>query len=114
MEFKVWSLFVRSLSQNIASFDSSGDVIHSKLGQKNPNLCTNGDRKMTIKSKRRFQVKCLFMKLFSRNLEIQVPYCDFVISKLGQRDSICISCTTGGKNIKIRTYNNLVNSKKNF
>ena len=76
--------------------------------------CTNGDRKMTIKSKRRFQVKYLFMKLFSRNLEIQVPYCDFVISKLGQRDSICISCTTGGKNIKIRTYNNLVHSKKNF
>ena len=49
--------------------------------------CNNGDRKLTIKSKRRFQVKYLFLKLFSPNLEIQVPCCDLVISKLGQRDS---------------------------
>ena len=77
--------------------------------------CTNGDnQKMTIKSKRSFQVKYSFMKLFSRNLEIQAPCCDVIISKLGQRDSICISCTTGGKNAKIRTHDNLVHSKKEF
>ena len=52
------------------------------------------------------------MKLFSGNHEIQVPCCDVIISKLGQRDSICMSCTTGDKNIKIRTYNNF--SQKSF
>ena len=45
-----------------------------------------------------------FLKPFSRNLEIQTSYCDVIISRLRQRDSICVSCTTDGKNMKIRTY----------
>ena len=46
------------------------------------------------------------MKPFSQNLEIQGSCCEVIISKLGQRDSICISCTNGSRNINMRTHNN--------
>ena len=63
---------------------------------------------MKIKSKINFEVKHPFMKLFSRNLEILVPCCDVI--KMTQ---ICVPCTTGGINIKIRNFNNF-GSKQNF
>ena len=37
-KFEVWSLFLRLLSQKYCSFDSLGDVIDPKLGQKGPKL----------------------------------------------------------------------------
>ena len=86
-----------------------GDAINSKLARKSDETCisgTNGDRKMKIKRKRNSEVRYLFMNLFSQNFEILAPCCDFIISKLGQKDSICVSCRTGGKNIKVRNYNN--------
>ena len=48
------------------------------------------------------------MKLFSRNLEILAPCCDVI--KMTQ---ICVPCTTGGINIKIRNFNDF-GSKQNF
>ena len=102
---KIWQVLtpaVTSLFQNWVKRNQTGIS------------CTNGDREMTIKSKRSFQVKYSFMKLFSQNLDIQATCFDVIISKLGQRDSIWISCTTGGKNVKIRRYNNLVHSKNEF
>ena len=37
-KFEVWRLFLRLLSQKYCSFDSLGDVIDPKLGQKGPKL----------------------------------------------------------------------------
>ena len=45
------------------------------------------------------------MKLFSRNLEILAP-CGIIISRLGQKDSNLYIITTGGRDIKIKYYNN--------
>ena len=70
--------------------------------------CTNGNGKMKIKSKRNFQVSYSFMKILSGNLKILAPCCDVIISKSVKKPQVCISCTTGGKNIKIKNYNNLV------
>ena len=56
---------------------------------------------MKIKSKRNFEVWYPYMKPFSENLEILAPCCDLVILKFKSQISI-----TGGKNIKIRNYNN--------
>ena len=107
-KFVVKYSFLKPLSQNFEILTTPGDAISPKIVGKGPNwyLCTNVDRKIKIKSKRNFQVAYSFMKLFSRNLETQAPCCDVIISKLVPRDSVCISCTTGGKNIKSRTYNN--------
>ena len=70
--------------------------------------CTNGDRKMKIKSKTNFQVRCSFTKLFSQNLQIQAPFCEVIISKLGQRDSNCVSCTTEVKIPKSETFSDRI------
>ena len=45
-------------------------------------------------------MRYLLMKLFSQNLEILAP------QNWVKKTQICISNTTGGKNIKIRNYNN--------
>ena len=63
--------------------------------------CTNGDRKMKIPSKRNFEVRYSFMKLFSRNPEILAPCPDVITSKLGQKDSN-LSCTTVSQNIETK------------
>ena len=69
---------------------------------------------MKIKSKTNFQVRCSFMKLFSQNLQIQAPFCEVIISKLGQRDSNCVSCTTEVKISKSGHIIALVHSKNFF
>ena len=61
---------MKLLSQNFEVLTQRGDVISPKLDRKMAQtrmLCTNGDRKMKIKIKRKFEVRYLFMKLFSRN-----------------------------------------------
>ena len=76
--------------QNVEVLAQCGDVINPKLAQKRAQtciLCTNGDRKMKIKSKRNFEGRYSFKKLFSKYLEILAPCCDVVISKLGQKNS---------------------------
>ena len=55
------------------------------------------------KSKVKRTLRYLLMKLFSQNLEVLAPWCDAIISKLGQKDSnlyVMYNC----KNIKIRNY----------
>ena len=51
------------------------------------------------------------MKLFSQNLQNQAPFCEVIISKLGQRDWNCVSCTTDVKISKSGHMITLVHSK---
>ena len=77
-----------------------GDVINRKLAWKRTKTCiscTNGDRKMELKSKRNFEVRYTFMELFSQNLEFLAPCCHVIISKLGQKHSNFQYHVTGGK-----------------
>ena len=88
-----WRWIVRLRNSSLKIFEvlsQRGDVINPKLARKRTEtciLCTNGDRKMKIKSKRNFEVRYTFMKLFSQNLEFLAPYCHVIISKLGQKHS---------------------------
>ena len=89
-KFEVRYSFLKPLSQNLEVLTQRGDVINPKLARKRTQTCisrTNGDRKKKIKSKRNFEMRYSFMKLFSGNLEIPTPYCGVIISKLGQKDS---------------------------
>ena len=82
--------FMKLFSQNFEVLTQTCDIINPKLARKRAQTgisCTNGDWKMKIKSKRNFEVRYSFMKLFTQNLEILVPCCEVVISKLGQKDS---------------------------
>ena len=72
------------------SFDSRGDAINSRSARKSAQTCiscTNGHRKIKINSKRDFEVRYSFMKLFSQNREIPTPCCDIIIAELSQKDS---------------------------
>ena len=89
-KFDVRYSFLKSLSQNLEVLTQRGDVINPKLARKRAQTCisrANGDRKKKIKSKRNFEMRYSFMKLFSGNLEISTPCCGVIISKLGQKDS---------------------------
>ena len=80
--FEVNYLFMKSFSQNFEDLTQSGDVINPKLTRKkvqNCISCTNGERKMKIKSQKNFEVRYSFMKLFSRYLEVRAPYCDVYV-----------------------------------
>ena len=95
--------FVKPFSQNFEVLAQRGYVINPNFVRKRPQtciLCSNGDRKMKMKSKWNFELSYLFMKLFSRNLEILAPCCDVIISKLVQKDSNLYIMSTGGKYIK--------------
>ena len=86
----------------LCSFDSIWWRHQPKIGsKKGPNSFsfTNGKRKIKVKSKRNFEVRYSFMRLFSRDLEIPLS------QNWTKKTQICISCTTGGKNIKIKNYN---------
>ena len=102
--FEVNYSFAKPFSQNFEVLIPRSDDINPNLGQKRAQTCTsctNGDRKMKSKSKRNFEVKYSFMKIFPRNLEIEAPCCEAIISKLAQKDSMRTLCTTGGKTIQI-------------
>ena len=50
------------------------------------------------KSKVKRTLRYLIMKLFSQNLEVLAPWCDAIISKLGQKDSnlyVMYNCKIG-------------------
>ena len=82
--------FMKPFSQNFEVFTQCCDIIYPKLPRKRIQTgisCTNGDRKIKIKSKKNFEVRYSFMKLFSGNLKILAPCCDAIIPKLGQKDS---------------------------
>ena len=69
--FEVNYLFMKPFTQNFEVLTQRGDVINPKLAPKRVQTCisyTNTDKKMKIKSKRNFEVRCSFMKLFSQNL----------------------------------------------
>ena len=70
--------FMKTFSQNFEILTQRGDIINPKRAQTRI-LCTNGVRKMKIKSKRNFEVRYSFMKLFSQNMEILVLCCDVII-----------------------------------
>ena len=73
-------LFMKPFSQNFEVLTQHSEVINPKLARKRAQTCVscpNGDRRIKIKSKRNFEVRFLFMKLFSRNHEIRVPCCEF-------------------------------------
>ena len=60
--------FMKPFSQYFKVLIQYGDVINPKLTRKRVQTrisCTYGDRKMKIKCKTNFQVRCSFMKLFS-------------------------------------------------
>ena len=83
--------FLKSFSQSCKVLTQRGDVINPELASKRAQThisCTNGDKKMKIKSKRNSEVRYLFMKLFSQNLEILAPCCDVIISKLSQDSNL--------------------------
>ena len=97
------SLFLRSLYY---SFDSRGDVINPKLGQKGTKTCTsctNGDRKMKANSKRKFEVKNSFLKPLSQNLEVLAPRGDVLAQKWVNKVQIGISCTNVDRKMKIKS-----------
>ena len=69
--FDVKYSFMKLFSQNFEVLTQRGDIIKPKLARKRVQTfipCTNCDRKMQIKSKRNFEVRYSFMKLFSGNL----------------------------------------------
>ena len=89
--FEVTYSFMKLFSQIFDVLTQLYDAINPKLARKRVQTCissANGDRKMKIKSKRKFEVRYSFMKLFSRILEILALCCDVIILKLGQKDSI--------------------------
>ena len=89
---------MKLFSQNFEVLTQRCDVINPKLTPKRIQtgiLCTNGDRKIKTKSKRNFEVRFLFMKLFSGNLKILVLCCDV------KKTQVSLLCTTGCKNIKV-------------
>ena len=65
--------FMKPSSQSFEVLTQRGDVINPKLARERVQTtisCTNGDRRIKIKSKRNFEVRYLFMQLFSGNLKI--------------------------------------------
>ena len=81
---------MKQFSENFEDLGQRGDVINPKYVRERTQVCitcTNGDRKRTIKNKRSFKVRYLFMKLFSQHRKILVPYCDIIISELGHIES---------------------------
>ena len=74
----------------IAVLTPNGDVINRKLTRQRAQTrisCTNGHRKIKSNSKRNYEVRYSFMKLFSQNLEILAPCRDVIIAKLSQKES---------------------------
>ena len=72
-----------------------GDAINPKLAWKRAPACiscTIGDGKMKIKSKGNFGVRYLFMKLFSKNLEIIATFVMSSSQNWIKKSQICISC----------------------
>ena len=94
--FHVDYSLMKPLSQNVEILTQQEDIINSISAWTRVQTrisCTNDDKKMKIKNKRNFEVSYLFMKLFPRNLEILGPCSDNIISKLGQKSQIFISCS---------------------
>ena len=83
------SFIYETLLSKLWSFDSTWWRRQATLTCKRAQACiscTNGDTKMKIKSKRNFEMRYLFMKLFSQNPKILVTCCDVIIPKFGQKD----------------------------
>ena len=77
-------------SQKFEVLTQPVDVINPNMARKWTQTCipcTNGDRKMKVKSKNNFVVRYSLMELFFQNLEILVPCCDAIVSILCQKDS---------------------------
>ena len=98
------SLFLRSLSQNIAVLTpvvmslTQSWVKKVKIGIS----CTNVYRKMKIKSKRYFEANYSFMKPLSQNFKVVSQYGDVINQKLARkRAQTHISCSNGARNMKI-------------
>ena len=84
--FSVNYSFTKPFCRNFEVLNQPGDVINPKWTQKRAQthiLCTYGDRKMKIKSKKNFKVRYSFMKLVSQNLEILARGCGVIMSKIG-------------------------------
>ena len=47
--------------------------------------CTNGDRKMKVNVKEKFEVKYSFSKPLSQNIEVLTPREDVINSKMSQK-----------------------------
>ena len=70
---------MKPLPQNFDVLTQCGDVIDPKLTRKMAQTKNQ--------SKKNFDVRYSFMKLFSRNLEILAPCCDLIVSELRQKNS---------------------------
>ena len=88
--FQVNYSSMKPFSKKIEVLTQRRDVINPKSARKRVQTgisCTNSDRKIKIKTKRNFEMRYSFMKLFSGNLKILAPCCEVIISKSGQKDS---------------------------
>ena len=88
--FQVNYSSMKPFSKKIEVLTQRRDVINPKSARKRVQTgisCTNSDRKIKIKTKRNFEMRYSFMKLFSGNFKILAPCCEVIISKSGQKDS---------------------------
>ena len=90
-KFEMEYSFLKPVSQNFEVLIQCGDVINPQLPRKRAQICiscVNDDRKINgDKSKKNFEMRHSFIKLFPRSFEILVPCCDLIISKFGQKYS---------------------------
>ena len=103
--FQVNNSFMKLFSQNFEALTQCCNVINPELARKRIQTgisCTNGDRKTIIKSKKNFEVRYSLMKLFSGNLKILAPCRMSSFQNRVKKTQVCISGTTGCKNIKVR------------
>lgn len=99
---ELWSekfTFEITLSKYYISFDSHGDVINLKLGQKEQKLV----QKTKVNSKVKFEVKCSFLKPLFQNFEVLTFRGDVINPNIGQKVNIGISCTNVNRKIKIKS-----------
>ena len=78
------SLFLRSLSQNIALLTPTVTTLTQNWVQ----ICishTNDDRKMKVKSRGKFELKYPFLKPISQTFEVLPPRGEAINPKMGQK-----------------------------
>ena len=103
--FHVNYSFMKLFSQNFEALTQCCNVINPELTRKRIQTgisCTNGDRKTIIKNKKNFEVRYSLMKLFSGNFKILAPCQMSSFQNQVKKTQVCISGTTGCKNIKVR------------
>ena len=103
--FKVKSLFLRLLSQNIAVLTPVVTSLTQNRVKKEPTSisCINSDRKINLNTKGKSEVKYSFLQPLSQNFEVLTALGDVINAKLAQkRVETRIPCINGDKKMKIK------------